>query len=142
LLASFGKLHQFFFVLSYSLLTSTQTLILVITAVIIAAEVILLVYFLKSRRKKKEAFAINENQETASFRSTIEKIEDLEAEKENLISQIDELKKTADAKAATLESEVNALRDEMNKRKSLMGVPEAGVDSELKKNHKHNASEN
>jgi len=142
LFASFGQFFQFFFVLAYSLLTSAQSLVLAVTAVIIVAELVLLVYFLKGRRKKKEVVATIDNVETAGFRSTIEKIEDLKAEKETLISQIDELKKIADTKADVLESEVNALREEMNARKSLISKSKAGVDSNLKKNNEDNASEN
>ena len=48
-----------------------------------------------------------------SLKNTIDKIKTLEAEKRNLLIEIEELKKMADQKAASLESEVGALRDEV-----------------------------
>jgi hypothetical protein len=42
----------------------------------------------------------------------------LEAEKRNLLLDIEELKRMADAKASALENEVNALRDEVKSQKS------------------------
>ncbi len=48
-----------------------------------------------------------------SLKNTIDKIKALEAEKRSLLIEIEELKKTADQKAASLESEVGALRDEL-----------------------------
>ena len=48
-----------------------------------------------------------------SLKNTIDKIKTLEAEKRSLLIEIEELKKTADQKAASLESEVGALRDEV-----------------------------
>ena len=59
-----------------------------------------------------------------SLKTTIEKIEALEAEKKNLLVEIEGLKKMADAKAVALESEVGALRDEVKSLKTLMSVPE------------------
>jgi hypothetical protein len=59
-----------------------------------------------------------------SLKNTIEKIKALEAEKRNLQMEIEALKKIADAKAATLESEVCALRDEVKSLKMLVSVPE------------------
>lgn len=137
--AIFGQFFQFFFISAYSLLNSGQTLVVAITAVIIVAELILLAYFLKGRQKKKEVVAIIENEETVSFRSTIEKIEDLEAEKKTLISQIDDLKKTADAKADALESEIIALREEMNARKN--SISKSKAEPKLKKNNEEKESE-
>jgi hypothetical protein len=55
-----------------------------------------------------------------SLKSTIEKIKSLETEKKSLILEIDELNRTADAKAIALESEVNALRDEIRSLRILM----------------------
>lgn len=55
-----------------------------------------------------------------SLKNTIEKIKALEAEKRNLQMEIEALKKTADAKAAALESEVGALRDEIKSLKILV----------------------
>jgi hypothetical protein len=59
-----------------------------------------------------------------SLKITIEKIKALEAEKRNLQLEIEALKKIADAKAATLESEVCALRDEVKSLKILVSGPE------------------
>jgi uncharacterized protein (UPF0335 family) len=59
-----------------------------------------------------------------SLKATIEKIKGLEAEKRNLLMEIEALKKMADAKAATLESEVGALRDEVKSLKTLVSAPE------------------
>jgi peptidoglycan hydrolase CwlO-like protein len=59
-----------------------------------------------------------------SLKVTIDKIKNLEAEKRNLITEIEALKKMADAKAATLESEVDALRDEVKALKVLVSGPE------------------
>lgn len=59
-----------------------------------------------------------------SLKATIEKIKGLEAEKRNLLTEIEALKKMADAKAATLESEVGALRDEVKSLKTLVSAPE------------------
>ena len=53
------------------------------------------------------------NKKMSSLKETIEKIKNLEAEKKNLIIEIDELKKTADAKATALENEIAALREEV-----------------------------
>ncbi|HSQ49164.1 MAG TPA: hypothetical protein VLL96_05735 [Candidatus Deferrimicrobiaceae bacterium] len=55
-----------------------------------------------------------------SLKNTIEKIKALEAEKRNLQMEIEALKKIADAKAATLESEVCTLRDEVKSLKMLV----------------------
>ena len=53
-------------------------------------------------------------------KDTIEKLRNLEAEKKSLLVEIEELKKTADAKATALETEVNALREEVKSLKTLM----------------------
>jgi uncharacterized protein (UPF0335 family) len=42
----------------------------------------------------------------SSFKSTVERIRALEAERKNLLLEIEELKKMADAKAKALESEI------------------------------------
>lgn len=57
----------------------------------------------------------------SSLQNTIEKIKNLEAEKKSLLSEIDELKKMADAKASALETEVASLREEAKTLKTLMG---------------------
>jgi predicted nucleic acid-binding Zn-ribbon protein len=57
----------------------------------------------------------------SSLQNTIEKIKNLEAEKKSLLTEIDELKKMADAKAARLETEVASLREEARTLKTIMG---------------------
>ena len=61
----------------------------------------------------------------SSLKETIEKIKNLEAEKKNLVVEIEELKKMADQKATSLEKEIAVLRDEAKTLKILMGQPEA-----------------
>ena len=58
---------------------------------------------------------------SSSLKNTIEKIKTLEAEKKTLMVEIEGLKKIADAKAISLESEVSALRDEVKSLKTLVG---------------------
>lgn len=58
---------------------------------------------------------------SSSLKNTVEKIKTLEAEKKNLLVEIEGLKKIADAKAVALESEVGALRDELKSLKTLVG---------------------
>ncbi len=60
----------------------------------------------------------------SSLKNTVDRIRSLEAEKKNLLLEIEELKKMADAKAKALESEVGALRDEAKSLKVIMGQPE------------------
>ncbi len=59
-----------------------------------------------------------------SLKTTIEKIKTLEAEKKNLLVEIEGLKKMAEAKAIALESEVGVLRAEVKSLKVLMNPPE------------------
>ena len=56
---------------------------------------------------------------SSNLKTTIEKIRALEAEKKNLLVEIEELKKIADAKAVSLEIEVGALREEAKSFKIL-----------------------
>ena len=67
---------------------------------------------------------------SSSLKNTVEKIKTLEAEKKNLLVEIEGLKKIADAKAISLESEVGALRDELKSLKSLVG-PETITQSKM-----------
>jgi uncharacterized protein (UPF0335 family) len=67
---------------------------------------------------------------SSSLKNTIEKIKTLEAEKKNLLAEIEGLKKIADAKAVSLESEVVALRDEVKSLKTLVG-PESSNQSKM-----------
>ena len=57
---------------------------------------------------------------SSSLKPTIEKIRALEAEKKNLILEIEGLKKMADSKAVTLENEVGVLREEAKTLKILV----------------------
>ncbi len=63
-----------------------------------------------------------------SLKTTIEKIKNLEAEKKNLLLEIEGLKKMADAKAISLESEVGALRDEVKSLKILINGSEPNTE--------------
>jgi uncharacterized protein (UPF0335 family) len=57
----------------------------------------------------------------SSLHKTIERIKSLEAEKQSLLLEIDELKKMADAKASALETELASLREEVKTLKDLIG---------------------
>ncbi len=61
----------------------------------------------------------------SSLKDTIDKIKSLEAEKKNLQTEIEGLKRVANAKAVALEREVGVLRDEVKSLKVLVGQPEA-----------------
>lgn len=63
-----------------------------------------------------------------SLKNTIEKIKNLEAEKKNLLLEIEGLKKTADAKAVALETEVGVLRDEVKSLKILINGSEPSIE--------------
>ncbi len=67
---------------------------------------------------------------SSSLKNTIEKIKTLESEKKNLLAEIEGLKKIADAKAVSLESEVGALRDEVKSLKILVG-PESSNQNKI-----------
>jgi uncharacterized protein (UPF0335 family) len=56
----------------------------------------------------------------SSLQKTIEKIKNLEAEKKNLLAEIEDLKKMADAKATNLEMEIASLRNEVKSLRVLM----------------------
>jgi len=60
-----------------------------------------------------------------SLKTTIEKIRTLEAEKKNLLVEIEGLKKIADSKAVALENEVNALREEVKSLRILVSGSES-----------------
>jgi hypothetical protein len=68
----------------------------------------------------------------SSLKDTIERIRNLEAEKKNLLAEIEELTKLADAKVLSLENEVASLRQEAKSLKILMGQEQ--VKSQLKVN--------
>ena len=69
----------------------------------------------------------------SSFKSTVEKIRALEVERKNLLLEIEELKRMADAKAKALESEINMLRDEVKSLRVLLRGEELETDSGQKK---------
>ena len=70
---------------------------------------------------KRRIIPAKGHRKMSSLQKTIEKIKNLEAEKKNLLHEIEGLKKMADAKAAALENEINALREEVKSLKVLMG---------------------
>ena len=72
-------------------------------------------------------------QKMSSLKDTVERIRNLESEKKSLLFEIEELKKMADSKAATLENEIAALRDEIKSLKILMDGSEPIVDRKLRK---------
>jgi uncharacterized protein (UPF0335 family) len=69
----------------------------------------------------------------SSFKNTIERIKALETERRNLLLEIEELKRMADAKAKALESEVNMLRDEVKSLRNLLSGEDLEGDSRTKK---------
>ncbi len=60
-------------------------------------------------------------QEMGSLKDTVERLKNLKAEEKNLLLEIEELKRMADAKATALENEVASLREEAKSLKILMG---------------------
>jgi hypothetical protein len=68
---------------------------------------------------------------SSSLKTTIEKIKSLEAEKKNLLVEIEGLRKMADAKAVTLEHEVGLLRDEVKSLKVLVNGSEPNVQNKI-----------
>ncbi len=58
----------------------------------------------------------------SSLKQTVDRLKTLEAEKLNLLTQVEDLKKIAEAKANSLESEIAALREEVSSLHSLMGT--------------------
>jgi uncharacterized coiled-coil DUF342 family protein len=79
----------------------------------------------------------NQPQEARSIMSkiknTVEQIRSLETERENLLLEIEELKKMADAKAKALESEINMLRDEVKELRLLLSGENNGEDLNRKR---------
>lgn len=69
----------------------------------------------------------------SSLKSAIERIRALENERKNLLLEIDELKKMADAKAKALESEINMLRDEVKSLRALLSGEDLEADPTSKK---------
>ncbi len=67
------------------------------------------------------------------FKGIVERIKSLEAERRNLMLEIDELKKMADSKAKALENEVSMLREEVKSLRVLLGAGEPELDPEPKR---------
>ncbi|MCW3999240.1 MAG: hypothetical protein NWE93_03280 [Candidatus Bathyarchaeota archaeon] len=59
----------------------------------------------------------------SGLKNTVDRLKGLEAEKINLLSQVEDLKRVIDAKADTLEDEIAALRKELSSLQSLVGTP-------------------
>ncbi len=68
----------------------------------------------------------------SNFKATVERIKALENERRNLLIEIEELKRMADAKAKALESEISMLRDEVKSLRVLLGGEEP-IDAGLRK---------
>jgi hypothetical protein len=69
----------------------------------------------------------------SSIKNTVEQIRALEAERGNLLLEIEELKKMADAKAKALESEISMLRDEVKELRLLLSGEDEDENSRGKK---------
>lgn len=67
------------------------------------------------------------------IKSTVEQIRAMESERKNLMLEIEELKKMADAKAKALESELNMLRDEVKELRRLLSGEDDTADLNRKK---------
>ncbi|MDH5483255.1 MAG: hypothetical protein OEY22_10345 [Candidatus Bathyarchaeota archaeon] len=59
-----------------------------------------------------------------NFKNLAEKIKTLETERQNLLLEIEELKKMADSKTKALESEISMLREEVKSLRILLGAEE------------------
>ena len=60
--------------------------------------------------------------QVSSLKNTVDKLKNLEAEKLNLLAEVEDLKKIAEAKSVALANDIAALREEINSLKSLMGA--------------------
>ncbi len=72
----------------------------------------------------------------SSLKGIVEKIRNLETERNSLLLEIDELKKMADSKARALESEVSMLREEVKSLRILLGgdeEPDLGIAGKKRK---------
>jgi hypothetical protein len=87
----------------------------------------------KNNVKLESNSPIEGKQHMSSLKETIEKIRRLEDEKRSLLLEIDDLKKMADAKATNLESELNALRDEVKSLRNLLQGPDQNENRRLKR---------
>ena len=102
---------------------NTSTLVLVLVAVLIVIAMIFIYRLPENRYKNEAALANYEMQEIASVKTTIGKIKSLEKEKKSLLLEIEELKEKSEAKATTLETEVNTLQNNVKSLKTL-ALPE------------------
>ena len=71
----------------------------------------------------------------SGIKSAVERVRALEGERRNLLLEVEELKKMADAKAKALESEINMLRGEVKELRLLLGGndDEAGLGGKKRK---------
>jgi len=69
----------------------------------------------------------------SNFKSTVERLRNLETERKNLLLEIEELKKMADSKANALESEVGMLKEEVRSLRVLLGADVSEEDPGQKK---------
>jgi hypothetical protein len=67
------------------------------------------------------------------IKGTVEQIRALETERQNLLLEIEELKKMADAKARALESEIGMLREEVKELRLLLTGEEETTDNKKRK---------
>jgi hypothetical protein len=117
-----GQTYQFSAVSANGSLTAifaidTPPLGLVIAAIVIIAAIILIWRLPENEYKNTDVLTTNEKQEITSLKDTIEKLKSLEAEKKSLLLELEEIKRMADARVTVLESEVNALREEVKSHK-------------------------
>ena len=117
-----GQTYEFSAVSANGSLTAifaidTPPLGLVIAAIVIIAAIILIWRLPENEYKNTDVLTTNEKQEITSLKDTIEKLKSLEAEKKSLLLELEEIKRMADARVTVLESEVNALREEVKSHK-------------------------
>ncbi len=84
-------------------------------------------FSLSSLEENNKGLEVDLTAEMSAPKNAIEKIKNLKTEQKSLLLEIDELKKTAEAKSTVLESEVNALRDEVKALKILMNASERAL---------------
>ena len=67
-----------------------------------------------------------------TLRNLREKIKSLEAERANLLMEIEELKKMAESRVSALESEISMLREEVKSLRELLGYEEEEKETKKK----------
>ena len=70
---------------------------------------------------------MREEKSMSDFKSIVERLRGLEAERRNLLLEVEELKKMADSRAKALESEVSMLREEVKSLRILLGADDTGL---------------